>query len=202
MFESAGGRPATRVGASPASVRPMRSRCSPGTTGIGAICRGAQAPANATDPYRVWLSEIMLQQTTVKAVAPYYARFIARWPDIHALAAAPLDAGARRLGRARLLRAGTQPARLRARRRRRTWRAFSRKRRRAARAARHRRLYRRRHRGNRLRAQGNARRRQHRARRRARLRGRRAIAGVPRRQSAPAPPRSRPRIAPAITRKP
>jgi A/G-specific adenine glycosylase len=43
------------------------------------------------DPYRVWLSEIMLQQTTVKAVAPYFARFLARWPDVRALAAAPLD---------------------------------------------------------------------------------------------------------------
>ena len=43
------------------------------------------------DPYRVWLSEIMLQQTTVKAVAPYYARFLARWDDVGALAAAPLD---------------------------------------------------------------------------------------------------------------
>ena len=43
------------------------------------------------DPYRVWLSEIMLQQTTVRAVAPYYARFLARWPDVRALAAAPLD---------------------------------------------------------------------------------------------------------------
>ena len=32
------------------------------------------------DPYRVWLSEIMLQQTTVKAVGPYFARFLARWP--------------------------------------------------------------------------------------------------------------------------
>jgi A/G-specific adenine glycosylase len=39
----------------------------------------------------VWLSEIMLQQTTVKAVAPYYARFLARWPTVGALAAAPLD---------------------------------------------------------------------------------------------------------------
>jgi A/G-specific adenine glycosylase len=45
----------------------------------------------ATDPYRVWLSEIMLQQTTVKAVAPYFARFVAHWPTVHALAAAPLD---------------------------------------------------------------------------------------------------------------
>jgi len=43
------------------------------------------------DPYRVWLSEIMLQQTTVRAVAPYYARFLARFGDVHALAAAPLD---------------------------------------------------------------------------------------------------------------
>jgi A/G-specific adenine glycosylase len=43
------------------------------------------------DPYRVWLSEIMLQQTTVKAVAPYYARFLARWPTVEALAAASLD---------------------------------------------------------------------------------------------------------------
>jgi A/G-specific adenine glycosylase len=43
------------------------------------------------DPYRAWLSEIMLQQTTVKAVAPYYARFLERWPDVAALAAAPLD---------------------------------------------------------------------------------------------------------------
>ncbi len=43
------------------------------------------------DPYCVWLSEIMLQQTTVKTVAPYYARFLARWPDVRALAAAPLE---------------------------------------------------------------------------------------------------------------
>jgi A/G-specific adenine glycosylase len=48
-------------------------------------------PGERADPYRVWLSEIMLQQTTVKAVAPYYGRFLARWPDVRALAAAPLD---------------------------------------------------------------------------------------------------------------
>ena len=50
----------------------------------------AVAPARA-EPYRVWLSEIMLQQTTVKTVAPYYARFLARFGDVHALAAAPLE---------------------------------------------------------------------------------------------------------------
>src|ERR1041384_2659993 len=43
------------------------------------------------DPYRVWLSEIMLQQTTVKAVAPYFARFLTRFPTVIDLAAAPLD---------------------------------------------------------------------------------------------------------------
>lgn len=40
------------------------------------------------DPYRVWLSEIMLQQTTVAAVIPYFEKFTTRWPDVKALAAA------------------------------------------------------------------------------------------------------------------
>jgi A/G-specific adenine glycosylase len=44
-----------------------------------------------TEPYRVWLSEIMLQQTTVRAVAPYYTRFLALWPTVERLAAADLD---------------------------------------------------------------------------------------------------------------
>ncbi|MBK6863867.1 MAG: A/G-specific adenine glycosylase [Ideonella sp.] len=43
------------------------------------------------DPYRVWLSEIMLQQTQVATVLPYYARFVQRFADVAALAAAPLD---------------------------------------------------------------------------------------------------------------
>ncbi|WAT17863.1 A/G-specific adenine glycosylase [Aurantiacibacter sp. MUD11] len=41
------------------------------------------------DPYRVWLSEVMLQQTTVAAVAPYFAKFTETWPTVEALAAAP-----------------------------------------------------------------------------------------------------------------
>jgi A/G-specific adenine glycosylase len=41
------------------------------------------------DPYRVWLSEVMLQQTTVAAATGHFLRFTARWPDVHALAAAP-----------------------------------------------------------------------------------------------------------------
>jgi A/G-specific adenine glycosylase len=48
-------------------------------------------PGETADPYRVWLSEIMLQQTTVQAVAPYFLRFTARWPDVRALAAAPRE---------------------------------------------------------------------------------------------------------------
>jgi A/G-specific adenine glycosylase len=43
------------------------------------------------DPYRVWLSEIMLQQTTVATVAPYFDRFVERWPTVRELAAAELD---------------------------------------------------------------------------------------------------------------
>lgn len=42
----------------------------------------------APDPYRVWLSEVMLQQTTVAAVKPYFSAFTARWPSVEALAAA------------------------------------------------------------------------------------------------------------------
>ena len=42
-------------------------------------------------PYRVWVSEIMLQQTQVKTVIPYFIRFVERFPDVNALAEAPLD---------------------------------------------------------------------------------------------------------------
>jgi A/G-specific adenine glycosylase len=48
-------------------------------------------PGETVDVYRVWLSEIMLQQTTVAAVAPYFHRFLARWPSVKRLAAASLD---------------------------------------------------------------------------------------------------------------
>ncbi|MBX3561208.1 MAG: A/G-specific adenine glycosylase [Sphingomonas sp.] len=44
-------------------------------------------PGDTPDPYRVWLSEIMLQQTTVAAVKPYFERFTTRWPSVVALAA-------------------------------------------------------------------------------------------------------------------
>jgi A/G-specific adenine glycosylase len=48
-------------------------------------------PGETPDPYRVWLSEIMLQQTTVAAVGPYFHNFLKRWPTMKALAAAPVE---------------------------------------------------------------------------------------------------------------
>jgi len=48
-------------------------------------------PGETTDPYRVWLSEIMLQQTTVATVRDYFIAFTERWPTVGDLAAAPLD---------------------------------------------------------------------------------------------------------------
>ena len=50
--------------------------------------RIAPHSGHAPDPYRIWLAEVMLQQTTVAAVAGYYARFTARWPTVADLAAA------------------------------------------------------------------------------------------------------------------
>lgn len=61
-----------------ASARVMPWRVSP----------AARAQGQRADPYRVWMSEVMLQQTTVAAVTAYFQRFIARWPVVEALAAA------------------------------------------------------------------------------------------------------------------
>jgi len=49
-------------------------------------------PGETSDPYRVWLSEVLLQQTTAKAAEPYYLAFIAEWPRVEDLAAAPAEA--------------------------------------------------------------------------------------------------------------
>src|ERR1700722_1302183 len=101
------------------------------------------AKGERADPYCVWLSEIMLQQTTVRAVAPYYARFLARWPDVRAL---------------------PQSSRLRACGGRASRRRVPGERRRVARATGHRRLHGGRHRGDRLRRAGEPGGRQYRAR--------------------------------------
>ncbi|MFM7404942.1 MAG: A/G-specific adenine glycosylase [Erythrobacter sp.] len=52
---------------------------------------GRALPDDPAWPYRVWLSEVMLQQTTVAAVKPYFAKFVATWPTVEALAAASDD---------------------------------------------------------------------------------------------------------------
>ena len=49
-------------------------------------------PGETPDPYRVWLSEVLLQQTTAQAAAPYYRTFIANWPRVEDLAAAQVEA--------------------------------------------------------------------------------------------------------------
>lgn len=46
---------------------------------------------HSRDPYRIWVSEVMLQQTQVRTVIPYYRRFVERFPDVASLARAPLD---------------------------------------------------------------------------------------------------------------
>ena len=54
--------------------------------------QGRELPWRQTrDPYRIWLSEVMLQQTGVAAVIPYYQRFLERYPAVEALAAAPIE---------------------------------------------------------------------------------------------------------------
>ena len=81
----------------PASLR--RPACRPGGPAFAARIiewqsvhgRHALPWQGTRDPYRVWLSEIMLQQTQVATVLGYYARFLQRFPDVAALAAAPLD---------------------------------------------------------------------------------------------------------------
>ncbi|MEB3045856.1 A/G-specific adenine glycosylase [Rhizobium mulingense] len=56
------------------------------------VSPGMAARGVKPDPYRVWLSEVMLQQTTVQAVKPYFERFLTRWPEVNDLAAAESDA--------------------------------------------------------------------------------------------------------------
>ena len=60
------------------SARVMPWRIGPAARGLG----------QRADPYRVWMSEVMLQQTTVAAVSAYFQRFVLRWPTVEALAAA------------------------------------------------------------------------------------------------------------------
>ncbi len=60
--------------------------------GAGGRLAWRAGPGGPRDPYRVWLSEVLLPQTTAQAVTPYYQAFIAKWPTVEALAAAPIEA--------------------------------------------------------------------------------------------------------------
>ncbi len=60
-------------------------------TDIAGTCRGGRQRASGLDPYRVWLSEIMLQQTHRQGGRAYFEKFVSRWPDVAALARASLD---------------------------------------------------------------------------------------------------------------
>ena len=65
------------------------------------VCRGAAPPGSRRPiPIAVWLSEVMLQQTTVATVTPRFRRFVERWPTVEALAAARRRGGAAANGRA------------------------------------------------------------------------------------------------------
>ena len=90
------------------------------------VAAGGAAPGVRPDPYRVWLSEIMLQQTTVEAVKPYFRAFVERWPDVDGSGRAPIRRRDEGVGRARLLFARPQPACLRRDRGRRARRPLSR----------------------------------------------------------------------------
>jgi len=55
------------------------------------VSPAAAKAGKRADPYHIWLSEVMLQQTTVQAVKPYFAKFLTLWPEVTDLAAAPVD---------------------------------------------------------------------------------------------------------------
>ena len=69
------------------SGRPFPSNCWHGLAGINVLCPGEPA----TSPYEVWISEVMLQQTQVETVIPYYLRWLKRFPTVQAIAEAPED---------------------------------------------------------------------------------------------------------------
>ena len=94
----------------PASASSRRVRCSLVRPPSPPPAVAGASPARSADPYRVWLSEIMLQQTTVAAVIPYYEKFVRRFPTVQALAAAPLEDVLAAWAGPRLLRPRPQPA--------------------------------------------------------------------------------------------
>ncbi len=85
-FETVEGKNLAAVAPALLAWYDKHARTLPWRVGPKARKQGARA-----DPYAVWLSEIMLQQTTVATVGPRYAEFLKRWPTVAAMASAPLD---------------------------------------------------------------------------------------------------------------
>ena len=83
--------PGTDRGPDSATIRRIRRRLLAWYDGNRRRLPWRAPPGRKSDPYAVWLSEIMLQQTTVATVGPYFGNFMARWPNVKALAGAPLD---------------------------------------------------------------------------------------------------------------
>jgi A/G-specific adenine glycosylase len=82
---------ARRNRSAPAGAVPISARLLPWYDRHRRVLPWRALPDERPDPYRVWLSEIMLQQTTVAAAGPYFQRFLARFPTVAALAAAPVE---------------------------------------------------------------------------------------------------------------
>ena len=80
-----------------------------------------------SDPYRIWVSEIMLQQTQVDTVIPYYLRFLERFPDMRALAAASIEEVLKLWENLGVLLAGQEPSRRSGRDGQAAWGAISRR---------------------------------------------------------------------------
>ncbi len=88
MFSDQGAAPPQPPAASPPDVaRPLLAWYDANARDLPWRGKAGEKP----DPYAVWLSEVMLQQTTVTAVKAYYGKFLALWPRVEDLAAAPLD---------------------------------------------------------------------------------------------------------------
>ena len=105
----------------------LQMPCCAGMLWIKGGCRGAPRDGRAPDPYRVWLSEVMLQQTSVAAVKPYFEEFTAAGRTSRR-SPPPRRRGHGRLGGPWLLCPGPQSDRLRENGRGRAWRALSRQR--------------------------------------------------------------------------
>lgn len=84
-------KPTPRGAPTPAQARRLAARLLAWYDAAGRRFPWRAVAGREPDPYRVWLAEVMLQQTTTAGMTPYFEVFLARWPDLESLAAATLD---------------------------------------------------------------------------------------------------------------